>query len=70
METLMLVLDMAMISLFVLLSLFIGIFGAGLMFYIRKVRYFIEKIVLLSAGIMLWIISLLILTLLSIIISI
>ena len=44
METLMLVLDMAMISLFVLLSLFIGIFGAGLMFYIRKVRYFIDNI--------------------------
>ena len=66
----MLVLDVVMISLFVLLSLFIGIFGAGLMFYIRKVRYFVEKIILLSAGIILLIISLLILTLLSIIISI
>ena len=70
METLMLVLDVVMISLFVLLSLFIGIFGAGLMFYIRKVRYFVEKVVLLSAGIILLIISLLILTLLSIILSI
>lgn len=70
METLMLVLDVVMISLFVLLSLFIGIFGAGLMFYIRKVRYFVEKVVLLSAGVILLIISLLILTLLSIIISI
>lgn len=63
METFILILDMAMISLFVLLSLFIGIFGAGLMFYIRKVKYFIEKIVLLSAGIILLIMSLLILTL-------
>ena len=63
METFILILDMAMISLFVLLSLFIGIFGAGLMFYIRNVKYFIEKIVLLSAGIILLIMSLLILTL-------